>query len=60
MDSVKDVFKRELRKKFIALTFSRSLFGNDSEMTKDFIKEFDWLYKLSNELYPDEKIFGGF
>lgn len=57
MDTVKDVFKRELRKKFVAKTFASHLFGSDSEYTKRVIKDFYSIYNLAMELYPDEKFF---
>ena len=57
MDSVKDVFKRELHKKFVAQTFAIALFGSDSEHAKSANKDFDVIYNLAIELYPNEKFF---
>ena len=54
MDTVKDVFKRELRKKFVAKNFSIALFGPDSEHAKTINKDFDAIYNLAVALYPNE------
>ena len=54
MDTVKDVFKRELRKKFVAKNFSIALFGSDSEYAKSVTNDFYAIYYLSMELYPNE------
>lgn len=54
MDTVKDVFKRELRKKFVAKTFASSLFGSDSDQAKRIIADFDTIYILASALYPNE------
>ena len=58
MDTVKDVFKREIRKKFIAKTFASALFGSDSEEAKRYFSDFETVYTLAIELYPYEN-FGG-
>ena len=54
MDTVKDVFKRELRKKFIAKTFASALFGSASDHAKEISAEFDTIYILASALYPNE------
>ena len=59
MDTVKDVFKRELCKKFVAKTFASSLFGIDSEQAKGIIADYETIYILASALYPNEKFFGG-
>ena len=59
MDTVKDVFKRELRKKFVAKTFASDLFGSDSEEAKRYVSDFETIYILASALYPNEQFFGG-
>ena len=58
MDTVKDVFKRELRKKFVAKNFSIALFGSDSEHAKLSIKIL-MQYIIYQLHYTLTKIFGG-
>lgn len=58
MDTVKDVIKRELHKKFVAKTFALALFGIDSEEAKRYVSDFEAVYTLAIALYPYEN-FGG-
>lgn len=54
MDTVKDVFKRELHKRFVAKTFASALFGSDSDLAKGIIADFEKIYILAVALYPNE------